>query len=115
VISSAFAQGIYFEAIDFKGKAIQVVSSGGPTVTTINADGIGPVVTLWSGEGPTSVLSGFTITGGLALAGPYYGGGIRIENASPTIINNAIVGNQACNYGAGIYVGGDPLLSNLTR
>src|SRR5438034_10672477 len=56
------APGTYYENINFMGKAITVTSSGGPSVTTINGNAAGSVVTLDTNEGSSSVLSGFTIT-----------------------------------------------------
>jgi serine protease len=58
------APGTYYENIDFKGKAITVTSSGGPKVTTMDGGQVNQVVTFASGEGPSSVLSGFTIQNG---------------------------------------------------
>ena len=98
------APGTYFEAINFKGKAIQVISTAGAAATIIDGHGLGSVVTFSSGETTASVLSGFTITAGLANAGLYpYGGGIFIMGASPTIKSNNIVSNFACAGGGGIY------------
>ena len=59
--------GTYVENLDFLGKAVRLVSSGGPTVTVI--DGGAPLVelsavTFASGEGPGSVLQGFTVENG---------------------------------------------------
>lgn len=56
------APGTYAENITFRGKAIQVTSSGGPSVTTINGGAHGPVVTFNSGETASAILSGFTLT-----------------------------------------------------
>src|SRR3972149_2052182 len=59
------APGTYHETINFLGKAITLRSAGGAEVTTIDATGIGgSVVTCASGEGPDTVLDGFTMTGG---------------------------------------------------
>jgi hypothetical protein len=115
------APGTYFEAIDFHGKAVQVTSTGGASVTTINGHGLGSAVTFTSGETPASVLSGFTIMSGLAdsdMGDDIYGefgGGILIAGASPTIESNIITENFACGGGAGIYSSfGSPLIqSNL--
>ena len=112
------APGTYTENIDFKGKAIQVVSTQGAAMTTINGNHAGPTVAFVSGESSSSVLSGFTITNGVAFsessAMPYNnGGGIVIESSSPTISGNIITGNEACNGGGGIYVGfAAPLIQN---
>jgi len=103
------APGTYTENIDFEGKAITVTSSGGPSVTTIDGGANGSVVTFDTGEGPDSILSGFTIQNGLVS---FAGGGIQIGNASPTITGNTITGNRAP-VGLGIYInGGSPLIQN---
>ena len=85
------APGVYFETINFLGKAITVRSSGGAGVTRIDASGAGPVVTCFSGEGPATVLEGFTIRNGSAGQG----GGMRNENSSPTVLNCLFRQNQS--------------------
>ena len=106
------APGTYVENINFGGKAITVASSGGPSVTTIDGGAHGSVVTFSTGEGPTSVLNGFTVRNG--FQGGLSGGGIYIASASPTITGNIITGNHAA-VGCGIYVhGGSPLIQNNT-
>jgi len=58
-----------------------------------------------------AVLDGFTITGGVAEVG----GGISIEEASPTIISSTITGNTAAIAGGGIYVrNGSPWITGNT-
>jgi parallel beta-helix repeat protein len=95
--------GTYLENINFLGKAIQVISVQGPQVTVIDGNQAGPVVTFNSGEGPQSVLSGFTLQNGKAAVSPALrGGGIRIENSSPTITRNIITNNIAGDGGGGI-------------
>jgi len=103
--------GIYIENIDFMGKAITVKSSNGAWQTTIDGAQAGSVVTFDSGEGPNSVLDGFTITNGSGTdmyppSGSYCGGGIICRNASPSIINNTITENSVptlgC-FGGGIF------------
>ena len=103
------APGTYFENINFNGKAIKVVGTGGPATTTINGGAAGPVVTFSSGESAQAVLSGFTITNG--FNGARQGGGIVVE-ASPTIIDNVITGNFACGGGGGMWVGGSPTIQS---
>jgi hypothetical protein len=82
------APGTYNENINFNGKAITVTSSGGAAVTIIDGGSIAPAVTFTSGEGSTSVISGFTIQHG----GSYTGkpGGVYLYNSNPTILNNTI-------------------------
>jgi parallel beta-helix repeat protein len=107
--------GTYFENINFNGKLITVTSTDGPKVTTINGGKKTSVATFSSGETRDAVLSGFTITNGLAsLSSPaQVGGGIQIENSSPTISGNVINGNAACFEGGGIYtLSGSPIIEN---
>jgi hypothetical protein len=95
------APGTYFENINFMGKAITVKSSGGSKVTIIDGAKNASVVTFMSGEAESSVLSGFTIQDGVAPFGSQ-GGGINIINSSPSIEDNVITRNTACNGGGGI-------------
>jgi hypothetical protein len=97
------APGTYFENINFRGKAITVESDQGPEVTIIDGNQAGSVVTFSSGEGPVSVLRGFTLQRGNA-SGIYgdYGGGVRIKGSSPTVQGNIITNNTACGSGGGI-------------
>jgi len=109
------APGTYHENINFMGKAITVISTGGPQTTIIDGGQAGPVVTVDTGEGLASVLNGFTIQNGFGTPNSGYdGGGILIRGSSPTIINNIIAHNQACS-GAGMAVyGGSPLIKGNT-
>jgi predicted outer membrane repeat protein len=105
------APGTYFENINFNGKALTVKSSGGPSATTINGSKAGSVVTFSSGELASSVLIGFTITNGMPTFGDG-GGGIEISLSSPTILENTVTKNQACD-GNGIRVYfGSPVIRN---
>lgn len=98
----------YYENINFIGKAITVAShfliDGDKEHidnTIIDGNQNGSVVTFNSGEDTTSILCGFTITGGNV----YFGGGIRCVNSGAKIIYNHILGNQS-GYGGGLGVGG---------
>jgi len=103
------APGTYVENIDFVGKAIAVVGTGGSAVTTIDGNQAGSVVTFQSGEAAGSVLDGFTITRGIGtdLGGWLVGGGIYCDGSSPTITDSAIVANgywlSGTEWGGGIY------------
>ena len=106
--------GTYLENIDFKGKVITVTSSGGPQDTIIDGNNAGPVVSFGSGEWNSSVLNGFTIRKGRegGAYSPSGGGGISVIGSSPTISNNRITDNTACE-GAGIYLyGASPIVRN---
>jgi hypothetical protein len=83
------APGTYPGLVDFKGKAITVRSEAGRWLTTLKSTTFqDPVVTFHSGEGPGSVLEGFTITGGRQ-------GGIECLSSSPVIRWNTIRKNYA--------------------
>ncbi|MHC4943446.1 MAG: hypothetical protein ACYTG7_10550 [Planctomycetota bacterium] len=104
------ASGTYFEHIDFKGKAITVMSADGPEVTVIDGVQTETVVQFISGEDPGSVLKGFTITNGLGTSN---GGGIICNNTSPVILGNVISKNTAV-HGGGIFCRdlASPLITN---
>ena len=108
----AVMAGTFAEDLDFRGKAVAVVGRGPASV--LLGTGLGPVVRFASNEGAESVLDSFTITGGAAPAG----GGILIENASPTILRNVVTGNRASGQGSGVAVRGtgatppSPLIAN---
>jgi hypothetical protein len=74
------------------------------------------VVSFVQGEGANSVLQGFTIQNGASGSRTLSeGGGITVENSSPTILSNRIVNNFACYNGGGIGVraaGGTRILNN---
>jgi len=112
-------QGTYYENINFKGKAIIVCSNYLNTMDSADIDntiinGSQPshpdsasVVYFISGEDNSSILLGFTITGGggtPAQGGDRNGGGIFIKGAGPIIEHNIILGN-AC-VGGGSYLSG---------
>jgi len=97
--------GLYNENLDFKGKGITVTtgakSFGDAASTVINGTQDGPVVVFQTGEAASSILNGFTIQNGHAsVASGARGGGIFVNNASPTITNNVI----SKNYGCGVFV-----------
>jgi hypothetical protein len=133
------APGTYHEKINLLGKAITVRSSSGRDVTTIDATGIGgSVVTCFSGEGPDTVLDGFTIAGGTGTygggmyntqsssptvtqctfsgnTGSFGGGMYNYDNCIPTVTNCTFSGNTACFHGGGMYNrGGNPTVTNCT-
>lgn len=77
--------------IDFLGKAIVLRSSGGAAVTVIDCEGA-PATPhrgfyLHSGETPATQIVGFTVRNGYAAGGgiAQRGGGVYLQNASPTI------------------------------
>lgn len=110
--------GTYDEVIDFKGKAIRVVAIDPTKPTVIQAPRTGgSVVSFKSGEGPGSILEGFTLSGGTGTVKntSRIGGGIFISNASPTLIELIISDNKATNgAGIGCIDGGAPIIRRST-
>ncbi len=103
--------GRYQESeIDFGGKAVQLRSTGGAERTTIDADGAGTVLLFQTGEGPDTVLDGFTIQGGAGIEG----GGLYMFYADPTVAHCNVQENQA-EYGGGLFLfASSPDLSHVT-
>ncbi|MHC4740679.1 MAG: right-handed parallel beta-helix repeat-containing protein [Planctomycetota bacterium] len=97
--------GIYYEAINFAGKAVRLYSTSGPGVTTIDGTGSFHVVQCVSGEEADTILEGFTITGGDAN-GPggddQRGGGMYIYLSAPTVMNCNFTANTA-NFAGGLF------------
>jgi len=102
--------GTYIENINFNGMAITVRSEYGSDTTTIDGSSpshpdTGSVVLFVSSEDTSTILEGFTIISGTGTIFTGYssiGGGILCVNSSPTIVNNTITENTACD-GGGIY------------
>ncbi|MHC4646278.1 MAG: outer membrane protein assembly factor BamB family protein [Planctomycetota bacterium] len=84
VVADGTYSGVGNETIDFRGKAIKVRSAGGAGCCTIDSDGWGLAFHFHSGEGPTSIVDGFTMTNGH---------GILCDHSSPTITNCIITNN----------------------
>jgi predicted outer membrane repeat protein len=93
------SEGTYNEAIDFKGKSITVKAVGARANTIIDGTGkTTSVVRAVTGETSATVLQGFTIrngTSGTLVNGHRVGGGMVVQNASPTIRDCAFVSNLA--------------------
>ena len=125
------AQCTFTEIIDFGGKAITLRSTDptNPAVvaatiidaTNVVDPGTGkPVVRCDSGEGPGTVLDGFTITGGTGdtAINPAFpsGGGMFVNSSSPTVTNCVFSGNTAEFFGGGMYnaSNSNPTVTNCT-
>ncbi len=117
------APATYFETINFNGKAITLRSSDpdDPDVvaaTIIDGTGFFHVVQCVNGEGPDTVLDGFTITGGNANGTfPDNGGGgmYNSPGSSPTVINCTFSGNTANSRGGGMLNrNSSPTVTNCT-
>ena len=92
--------------IDFRGKAIVVMSLSGPDVTIVDCGGLAGEYHrgfyFHSGEDTTSVLQGFTIRNGYSGEG----GAICCHASSPKMLGNVVTGNFADGGGGGIYCEG---------
>ena len=135
------AQNTYYENINFLGKGIVVAShyilnKDATYITSTIINGSNPTypdsascVSFKSGEDSTSVLQGFTITGGTGTKwvdpnNPSYtwrgGGGVFTFTTSPVIRNNLIIYNEVTNTsgvngaqgGGTLSYGGNPLILN---
>ena len=98
--------------IRLDGKAIVIVSEFGPSSTTIDCQGLDRAFLVHDGEGSGTVIRGLTITNGNAAG---RGGAISIEDSSPEICYNVIIGNHATSHGGGIAIrNGSPYVHNNT-
>ena len=95
--------GSYPERLNYDGKAITVISEGGPATTIIDGGNSGNVLVFDSGEGPASRLEGFTVKNGRAS----FGAGIDILAASPSIVGNIFDTNTQTAGGYGAAIGGN--------
>ncbi len=105
------APGNYNESINYNGKAITLRSIDGAAVTVLDGWNLNDsVVKCISGEGPSTVLDGFTITGGTGNEDLYsknetVGGGLLCLHSSPTIQNCIFVDNSSTYQGGAIFNG----------
>lgn len=88
--------GTYVESIDFKGKSIYLSSEAGPEETILDGEyELAPLVSAVSGEGPDTIMEGFTVRRALAEPGDPHGGGMVIEASSPTIRECHFIDNSS--------------------
>jgi len=103
--------GRYNESINFNGKAIILKSEKGSAVTILDGRNTGDsVLKCINGEGPSTKIDGFTITGGTGNTDLYgedesIGGGLLCLHSSPTVTNCIFVDNEASYHGGAIYNG----------
>jgi hypothetical protein len=99
----------YRENLDFLGKALELL---GVVSAVIDGGGNGPCVKFVNGEGPSSVLNGFTLINGMGEAVPVGGdggAGVLCIGSSPriehcTITTNGSSANCSPQYGGGMYL-----------
>jgi len=85
------APGVYPGLINFAGKAVHLRSSDGPGVTILDGEHAHQIARCMTGEGPGTILEGFTLRFGLAGVG----GAMQINDASPTILDCVFSENEA--------------------
>ncbi len=88
---------------------VSVRSTGGATVTTIDAESVDRVIRA-DNVGAGTILDGFTITGGLTASSS--GPGVYLTSSSVEVRSNRIVGNRttganSSEFGGGVYVVGN--------
>lgn len=79
----------YEGTVSFKGKAVSIVSTGGAAVTTIRATPGEPVIKVKTGEGPGTLMDGFTLTGGGGADEP----AIEVQSSSLILRDSVVSGN----------------------
>lgn len=84
------APGNYYGSVDFDGKSVAVVSTGGPDATWIYASPGQAAVRVREGEGAGTVLEGFTVTGG----GNADDAAVEVSFALVTLRNVRLTGNR---------------------
>jgi hypothetical protein len=95
------AAGTYTENLDFGGRSIGLVGVYGSAATLIDGGGVGPVISLASGEGSGTFIQGLTLSNGAATRG----GGIYAQGSEASLDDIVITGCSATSGGGGLYLG----------
>ncbi len=105
MVSDGTYTGAGNKDLDFGGRNITVQSfSEDPALCVIDCENSGRGFNFHSGETNNAVVMGFTIRNGFTTGGVFQessGGGIYINNSSPTI-SNCIIANNVADSGGGI-------------
>lgn len=92
------APGTYFENLNWPNtQSIKLIGEMGPSLTVIDGDSLGRVITIESSVDSSTVITGFTVRNGY---GPF-GAGILSWGASPRIISNIFTSNHTDGSGSG--------------
>jgi hypothetical protein len=91
---SSYGGGLVFPANDL------VLRGSGQETTILNGGDSSVVMTINSGQTVASVISGFTIRGGLGTTG----GGVVVSNGASPVFDQIIFNNNAATQGAALYV-----------
>jgi hypothetical protein len=93
------AAGTYTENLTFRAADVELVGEGAD-LTVIDGGAKGPVITIDQGNGPATVVRGFTIRNGAAKSGAYAGGGgVHVVDSSPTLRELVLSGNADAGIG----------------
>jgi predicted outer membrane repeat protein len=93
--------GTYPGGISFRGKDVEVLSIGGPEVTTIDGTGLPlPSVSCFSGETTAARLEGFTIIPGNWATGPC----VRVTNGAGLTVADCTIDGSTATTGGAIYI-----------
>jgi len=111
LVAPGVYQGNGNRDLDFAGEAVCLRSIAGAGSTVIDCGGGARGFTCTSGEGPLSVVDGFTIRDGLRSQG----GAIYCDGSSPSFRNALVIGNTATSEGGGAFLrnGSSPSFSNV--
>jgi len=101
--------GTYDETLLFPGHDIQLIGLSGPHQTIVTGGWADSVVRIENGEGPDTMLAGFTVTHGSSSDG----GGIYLYDTSPTLFDLVVEDNVASDMGGGLMLDyAEPTISN---
>ncbi len=114
LVADDFYSGVGNRDLDFLGKAITVRSAGDdPSTCTLEGHSASRAVSFINGEGPNSILRGFTLQH--TEVTDENGGAVLIVNSSPTITNCVIYSCSALGTGrgGGLYIeNGGPVITD---
>ena len=95
--------------LNFRGRAVLLRSANGPGNCILDCENLDMGVWFREGEGPNTVLDGFTIINGSHA----HGGGIKVSDCNPTIKNCVITACSAATAGGGMHImNHDPVIQN---
>jgi len=95
--------GVYAETLNWPNRAsIKLFSELGPDTTIIDGQSMSQVFNMPQYLGPTTVIDGFTVTGGWATPPSADGAGFYCMQTGPLIRGNVITANSAGGSGGGI-------------
>jgi predicted outer membrane repeat protein len=110
LVSPGTYTGVGNKDLDFGGKDLVLIGTGGAKQTVIDCEGQGRGMIFSNGESPASVVQGFTIRNGYLEEG----GGAGIRCFSDVTFRDLILeDNEAANTGGIVILGGSPSLEDV--